>query len=104
MRALQAHTLGLMDAEGLQHVVLEAAQDLRRARARYAFDPVDWAKCVRQLNKDIRAANDFLPDNLQVRSRRLFIQKVPFCVVGNHATALVGANCEAGAQAINFLV
>ena len=63
--AAQAHTLGLMDAEGLQHVVLEAAQDLRRARARYAFDVVDWAKCVRQLNKDIRAANEFLPDNLQ---------------------------------------
>jgi len=63
---VQAHTMGLMDAEGLQRVVLEAAQDLRRARARYAFDNVDWAKCVRQLNKDIRAANDFLPDNLQV--------------------------------------
>ncbi|BDA41955.1 hypothetical protein COCOBI_02-7530 [Coccomyxa sp. Obi] len=69
--AVQAHTLGLMDAEGLQHVVLEAAQDLRRARARYAFDAVDWAKCVRQLNKDIRAANDFLPDNLQVSLLRL---------------------------------
>jgi hypothetical protein len=67
----QAHTLGLMDAEGLQHVMLEAAQDLRRARARYAFDVVDWVKCVRQLNKDIRAANEFLPDNLQVRTGHL---------------------------------
>ncbi|KAK9909002.1 hypothetical protein WJX75_005921 [Coccomyxa subellipsoidea] len=69
--AVQAHTLGLMDAEGLQHVMLEAAQDLRRARARYAFDVVDWVKCVRQLNKDIRAANEFLPDNLQVSLLRL---------------------------------
>ena len=65
---MQAHTLGLIDATGLQHVVLEAAQDLRRARARYAFEPVDWAACVRQLNKDIGAANDFLPDNLQARA------------------------------------
>lgn len=45
---------------------MEAATDLRRARARYAIDSVDWAKCVRQLNKDIKAANAFLSDELKV--------------------------------------
>ena len=58
--------MGLIDETGLQHVCMEAALDLRRARARYAIDNVDWAKCVRQLNKDIKAANDFLSDELKV--------------------------------------
>lgn len=76
MRGLvQAHTLGLIDAEGLQHVVLEAAEDLRRVRARYALENVDWAKNVRQLNKDIKAANDFLPENMQV-SHFLLLQVI----------------------------
>ena len=63
---MQAFTMGLIDETGLQHVCMEAALDLRRARARYAIDNVDWAKCVRQLNKDIKAANDFLSDELKV--------------------------------------
>ncbi len=58
-----------MDASGLHHCVLEAARDLRCARARYAFEPVDWLLLVRQLNADIAAANRFLPDNLQVCPR-----------------------------------
>lgn len=40
--------------------------DLRRACARYAIDNVDWASCVRQLNKDIKVANSFLSDELKV--------------------------------------
>ena len=59
--------MGLVDETGLQHVCMEAALDLRRARARYAIDNVDWAKCVGQLNKDIKAANAFLSDELKVR-------------------------------------
>ena len=58
--------MGLVDETGLQHVCMEAALDLRRARARYAIDNVDWVKCVRQLNKDIKAANAFLSDELKV--------------------------------------
>jgi hypothetical protein len=46
---------------------MEAAMDLRRACARYAIDNVDWAKCVRQLNKDLQVANSFLSDELKVR-------------------------------------
>ena len=61
----QAYTLGLVDACGLHHCLLEAARDLRCARARYAFELVDWALLVRQLNADIDAANRFLPDDLQ---------------------------------------
>ena len=68
MRRGQAYTLGLVDACGLHHCVLEAARDLRCARARYAFAPVDWALLVRQLNADIHAANRFLPDDLQART------------------------------------
>ena len=64
-RPAQAHTLGMVDAHGLHHCVLEAARDLRAARARYAFEPVDWPLLVRQLNADVGAANRFLPDNLQ---------------------------------------
>jgi hypothetical protein len=66
-RPAQAHTLGMVDAHGLHHCVLEAARDLRAARALYAFEPVDWPLLVRQLNADVGAANRFLPDNLQAR-------------------------------------
>lgn len=64
---LQAHTLGLVDDIGLQRVVMSALADLRWARARYAYQAgVDWDRVVRQLNRDIKAANDFLPDDKQV--------------------------------------
>ena len=64
---MQAHTLGLVDDIGLQRVVTSALADLRWARSRYAYQVgVDWDRVVRQLNKDIRAANDFLPDDKQV--------------------------------------
>lgn len=64
---LQAHTLGLVDDIGLQRVVTSALADLRWARARYAYQVgVDWDRVVRQLNRDIKAANDFLPDDKQV--------------------------------------
>ena len=62
----QAYTMRLIDETGLQHVCMEAALDLRRARARYAIDNVDWAICVKQLNKDIQAANAFPSDELMV--------------------------------------
>ncbi len=65
--------MGLIDETGLQHVCMEAALDLRRARARYAIDNVDWAKCVRQLNKDIQTANAFLSDELKVSLDRLHV-------------------------------
>ena len=64
--SLQAYTMRLIDETGLQHVCMEAALDLRRARARYAIDNVDWARCVKQLNKDIQTANAFLSDELMV--------------------------------------
>ncbi|KAK9825469.1 hypothetical protein WJX81_006378 [Elliptochloris bilobata] len=69
--SVEAYTLGLVDARGLHHCVLEAARDLRCARARYAFEPVDWMLLVRQLNADIDAANRFLPDDLQVSPLQL---------------------------------
>lgn len=66
---LQASTLGLMDDIGLQRVVNSALADLRWARARYAHQVgIDWDRVVRQLNKDISAANDRLPDDKQVCS------------------------------------
>ena len=65
--------MGLIDETGLQNVCMEAALDLRRARARYAIDNVDWAKCVRQLNKDIQTANAFLSDELKVSLDRLHV-------------------------------
>ena len=72
---LQAHTLGLVDDIGLQRVVTSALADLRWARARYAYQVgVDWDRVVRQLNKDIKAANDFLPDDKQV-----WIQPITLC-------------------------
>ena len=62
----QAYTLGFIEEEGLQQVALEAVTALRRARARHAFAKVDWARIIRQLNKDLRAANAILPDQLQI--------------------------------------
>ena len=64
---LQAHTLGLVDDIGLQRVVSSACNDLRWARARYASQTgINWDRVIQQLNKDIIAANDFLPDDKQV--------------------------------------
>jgi len=64
---LQAHTLGLVDDIGLQRVVDSACNDLRWARARYASQTsINWDRVIQQLNKDIIAANDFLPDDKQV--------------------------------------
>lgn len=90
---LQAHTLGLVDDIGLQRVVTSALADLRWARARYAYQiGVDWDRVVRQLNKDIKAANDFLPDDKQV-----WIQPIAFCFCGNnsmlHAKQYIRACC-----------
>lgn len=83
---LQAYTLGLLDATGLQHVCMEAATDLRRARARYAIDNVDWAKCVRQLNKDIKTANQILADELKVRIGRDTPLQVMLCQSYQHCS------------------
>lgn len=64
---IQAHTLGLMDDIGLERVVKSACNDLRWVRARYANQSdIDWDRVIKQLNKDISAANDFLPDDKQV--------------------------------------
>lgn len=64
--AVQAHTLGLVDDIGLQRVVGSACNDLRWARARYASQTgINWDRVIHQLNKDIIAANDFLPDDKQ---------------------------------------
>lgn len=50
-------------------MVNAACRDLRWARARHANqNGVDWDRVIRQLNKDIIAANDFLPDDKQVCS------------------------------------
>ena len=62
---------------------MEAATDLRRARARYAIDNVDWAKCVRQLNKDIKTANQVLSDELKVRIGR-----------DTHLQVMLGQSCQ----------
>ena len=65
--AVQAHTLGLMDAAGLRRVALEAAWGFASSRAAHAFAVgVDWSRVARQLNADIRAANQFLPSDAQV--------------------------------------
>ncbi|KAL3156916.1 hypothetical protein ABBQ38_001178 [Trebouxia sp. C0009 RCD-2024] len=64
--AVQAHTLGLMDDVGLASVVTAACRDLRWARARHANQTdIDWDHVINQLNIDIIAANDFLPDDKQ---------------------------------------
>lgn len=63
---MQAFTLGFLEDEGLQQVALEAVTALRRARACHAFAKVDWARIIRQLNKDLRAANAILPDHMRI--------------------------------------
>lgn len=56
-----------MDDVGLANVVNAACRDLRWARARHASqNGVDWDRVIKQLNKDIIAANDVLPDDRQV--------------------------------------
>ena len=56
-----------MDDVGLQRVVISACSDLRWARARYASQTgIKWDRVIKQLNQDIIAANDFLPDDKQV--------------------------------------
>jgi len=95
---LQAHTLGLVDDIGLQRVVDSACNDLRWARARYASQTgINWDRVIQQLNKDIIAANDFLPDDKQVNTHMhicptcIMLQLLlPFCqalvlCVGTHA-------------------
>lgn len=63
---LQAHTLGLVDDIGLQRVVNSASNDLRWARARYASQGgIRWDRVIKQLNIDIRFANERLPDDKQ---------------------------------------
>ena len=62
----QAHTLGLVDDIGLQRVVDSASNDLRWARARYASQTgIKWDQVIKQLNVDIRFANERLPDDRQ---------------------------------------
>ena len=52
---------------GLANVVNAACRDLRWARARHANqNGIDWDRVIKQLNKDVIAANDFLPDDKQV--------------------------------------
>ena len=63
---MQAYTLGFMEEAGLQIVALEAVTALRQARARFAFEGVDWGRTIRQLNRDLRAANAVLPEELQI--------------------------------------
>lgn len=56
-----------MDDVGLASVVTAACRDLRWARARHANQTdIDWDHVIHQLNIDIFAANDFLPDDKQV--------------------------------------
>ena len=69
---IQAHTLGLIDDISLQRVVSSACRDLRWARARYSSQTgINWNRVIKQLNKDIIAANDFLPDDKQVTLLRI---------------------------------
>lgn len=63
---VQAHTLGLIDENGLAAVCVSACQDLRFSRARYALERVSWQKAVKRLNEDLRSANQFLSDAMQV--------------------------------------
>ena len=77
---LQAHTLGLVDDIGLQRVVDSACNDLRWARARYASQTsINWDRVIQQLNKDIIAANDFLPDDKQVDTHAHFTSAAQCC-------------------------
>ena len=90
---LQAHTLGLVDDIGLQRVVTSALADLRWARARYAYQVgVDWDRVVRQLNKDIKAANDFLPDDKQVWVQPITLSLIvkPVCYMQSFVSAHAG--------------
>ena len=75
MGASQAHTLGLVDDIGLQRVVNSASNDLRWARARYASQTgIKWDQVIKQLNIDIRFANERLPDDKQVSQIWLMTQ------------------------------
>lgn len=88
---LQAHTLGLVDDIGLQRVVTSALADLRWARARYAYQVgVDWDRVVRQLNKDIKAANDFLPDDKQVWVQPITLIVKPVCYMQSFVSPHAG--------------
>ena len=69
--AARAATLGLIDAAGLQRVALEASWGLRAARAAHAFSHVDWSRVARQLNKDARAANGWLPGSMRLAPLRV---------------------------------
>ena len=69
--AARAATLGLIDAGGLQRVALEAHWGLRAARAAHAFSHVDWSRVARQLNKDVRAANGWLPGSMRLAPLRV---------------------------------
>lgn len=88
---LQAYTMRLIDETGLQHVCMEAALDLRRARARYAIDNVDWARCVKQLNKDIQAANAFLSNELMVSNNSETAQDRLCPIAAMQASSRLGA-------------
>ena len=66
MTAAQAHTLGLLDATGLQAVALEAVTDLRQSYARYGHAKADWARVLHQLRLDLVEANVRLPEELQL--------------------------------------
>lgn len=66
LSAVQAHTLGLLDATGLQAVALEAVTDLRQSYTRYGHAKADWARVLHQLRLDLVEANVRLPEELQV--------------------------------------
>ena len=63
---MQAYTLGMIDDLGLQRVAASACNDLRWARVRHAKQQVDWEVIVGQINADLRAANEVLPEARQV--------------------------------------
>lgn len=66
--ATEAFKLGLLDEEGLSLVANTATVDFRRIYGRYGgrHGGRNLAKAARHLNKDILAANVFLPSNLDV--------------------------------------
>ena len=63
---VQAYTLGMIDELGLQRVAASACNDLRWARVRHAKQQVDWEVIVGQINADLKAANEVLPEARQV--------------------------------------
>ncbi len=63
---VQAYTLGMIDDLGLQRVAASACNDLRWARVRHAKQQVDWEVIVGQINADLKAANEVLPEARQV--------------------------------------